>query len=99
MLQRFRPQRIKLQVNLNPRLEPRQRFHKFRILRNPDAIRIEHEVANGPAFGRGYDLQNLWVNGGLATRKLQQVRLAFAGHQRIHHAFNLGQRPVGGFCR
>jgi len=35
------------------------------------------------------------MDGGLTARKLQKVRLALARHQRIHHPFNLGERPMG----
>ena len=98
-LEGFRPQRVKLQVDFQPRLERRQRLHELRLLGNPDAVGIEHQMADGPPFRRRDDLQDLRMDCGFTAGQLQKVGLALAGHQRIHHPFNFCQRPMGSLRR
>ena len=88
------PQRIELQIDLEARLEGRQPLHEIRLLGDADAVGVEHDVADGPPLGRRDDLDDLRVDGRLAARELQEVGLAFAGDQRIHHALDLGQRAM-----
>ena len=93
-LECFGPQRIELQIDLEARLEGRQGLHEIRLLGDPHAVGVEHHMADRPALGRGDDLENLRMDRRLAAGELQQIGLAFAGDQRIHHPLDFGQWPV-----
>ncbi len=56
-------------------------------------------MPDGAALGSLEDLDDLRVDGWLATRELQKVGLALARYQRIHHLLDIGQRAVRGAGR
>ena len=87
-------QRIELQVDLEARPELGQRIDEGRILGDADAVGVQHHVLDRPAACGGDDLEDLGMDGGLAARDLHQVGLAFARHQRVEHALDLGQAAV-----
>ena len=56
------------QDNLGVRLAIPQERKAFGILRDANAIGVQHDVPNGAALGGGDNLQYLRVNAGLAAR-------------------------------
>ena len=95
VLQRRVVQRIELQVDLEARPELGQRIDEGGILGDADAVGVQHHVLDRPAPRRGDDLEDLRMDGGLAARDLHQVGLAFARHQGVEHALDLGQAAMG----
>ena len=56
-------------------------------------------MADRSRLSRPDDVEDLRVDGRLAAGNLQEVRFAFARHQPVEHALNLGERPMIGLRR
>jgi hypothetical protein len=87
-------QRVELQVDLEPALVLGEPRGEIRLLRDADAIGVDHHVAHRPRAHRVEHGEELGMQGRLAARELHQVGLALAGDQRVHHAFDRRQRQV-----
>ena len=74
----------------------RQGVDEGRILGDADAVGIDHDVLDRPPARRGDDVEDLRMDGRLAARDLHQVGLAFARHQGVQHALDLGEAAMGG---
>ena len=59
------------------------------VLRDADAVGVDHEVADGAALGGVEDFEELRVDGGLAAGDLDDVGLGFVGDDAVEHAFDL----------
>ncbi len=81
-------QRIELQVQLEARHVGRQPFDEFGILRDAQAVGVDHQVADWPPFRRVEDVEELRVQRRLAAGDLHDVRLALVGDDGIEHALD-----------
>ena len=93
-LQRGGPERIELEIDLEAGLEFRERGGEIGLPRDPDAVGVEHDVADRLRLGERDDVENLRVDGRLAAGDLHEVGHAFARDQRVEHEIDLGERPV-----
>src|SRR3546814_14132136 len=73
-----------LQIHLEAGGEFGQTLDEIRLAGDAQAVGVEHQVANRFGFGQTQDVEDLWMQGRLAARDLQQVRLAFSGDQGVH---------------
>jgi len=62
------------------------------LLRDADAVGVDHEVSDGAALGGVQDFEEPRVDGGFATRDLHDVRLSFVSDDAVEHAFDLVER-------
>ena len=92
--QRRRVERVELQVDLETRHELGEPFREPGLACDADAVGVDHQMADRPALGRGQDVEEVRVKGGLAARELHEVRLAFRADERVQHGFDHGQRAV-----
>ena len=69
------------------------------VLRDADAVGVDHEVLDGAAFGGVEDFEELRVDGGLAAGDLDDVGLGFVGDDAVEHALDLVEGFVFGAVR
>jgi hypothetical protein len=62
------------------------------ILRDADAVGVDHEVANRSAFSCVEHLEELRVDGGFAAGYLHDVGLSFVSDDAVEHALDLVKR-------
>jgi hypothetical protein len=92
-------ERIELQVDLEPRLVRGELLGEARLIRDPHAVGVHHQVADRAALRRVEDREEIRVRGGLAAGDLHHVGLALVGDDRIEHALDRRERPVLGPVR
>src|SRR3546814_17607015 len=80
-----------LQIHLEAGGEFGQTFDEIRLAGDAQAVGVEHQVANRFGFRQPQDVEDLWMQGRLAARDLQQVRLAFSGDQGVHYRLAGGE--------
>ena len=83
---------IELQIDFEPRHALRQSRGEIGLGGNPDAVGVEHDMADIAALGGGDDRKRSGVQGRLAAADLQQVGLAFARGQGVEHALRWSAR-------
>src|SRR5205085_8652495 len=59
------------------------------ILRNADAIGVDHHMTNRPLLHGVENVEESRMNGRLTARQLDEVGLAFAGDENIEHPLDL----------
>ena len=93
------PERIELEIDFEPALALGELRDEIGLLRDADAVGVDHGVADRPPPHRIEDGEELGMQGRLAARQLHQVRLAFARHQRVEHPLDRRERQVRGLLR
>ena len=93
-LERQRPERVELEVHLEARRVGREALREGGVLRDADAVRVEHEVPDGPLAAGVEDVPELRVDRRLSARDLEHVGLALALDERVEHELDLLHRAV-----
>ncbi len=92
--QRVALERIELQIDFEPALALGQLRDEIRLLRDAQAVGIDHHVADRAAARLVEDREELRMQGRLAAGNLHQVGLALARDQRVEHARHRRDRQV-----
>jgi hypothetical protein len=90
--QGFVIQCVELEIDFQRRGITGQTRDELPVLRDADAVCVDHHVADRAALHRVEYREEFGVDGRLPARKLHQVGFAFARHQGIEHGLDLGQR-------
>ena len=85
----FAAKRVKLKVYLEAWHVGGEALGKRFILRDADAVGVDHEVADGSALGCVQHFEELGVECGFAARYLHDVRLRFIRDDAVEHALDL----------
>ena len=93
------PERIELEIDFEPALALGEALDEIGFLRDPDAVGVDHGVADRPPPHRIENGEEIRMQGRLAARQLHQVRLAFARHQHVEHTLNSREGQVRGLLR
>ena len=83
--QRRAVETVELQVDFEPCLARRQRIDEVRVLGDAQPVGVDHQVPDRPVLRHVDDGKDVGMDRRLAARQLQQVRLAFAFNERVHH--------------
>ncbi len=94
----FPLERIELQIDLEV-FDFRETPGKIFVLRDFQAVSIDHEVSNWPRLSHRNDLEKLRVKRRLAAGNLHDIRMAFIAHNRVKHFFYQRKRAMLGALR
>ena len=67
----------------------RQRRGEARVARQPDAVGVQHHQLDAARLRGRQHVEDLWVDGGLAARKLDRLRFALSLHEGVEHRLDL----------
>ncbi len=96
--QRFAFERIELQIDFEV-FDFREAFYEFFVLRDFQAVGIDHQVTNGLRLGHFYDREKIGMESGFAAGKLYYVGMAFVANDSVQHFFNQRERAMLGAFR
>ncbi len=83
--QRIALQRIELEIDLQPALVLGEPRHEILLASDAQAIGVDHDMADRAGAHRVQDREEVRMQRRLAAGDLHEVRLAFAGDQRVQH--------------
>ena len=92
--QRVVAEAIELEIDLETDPDLFQLLGEALFLGDPNAVGVDHDVADRTRPRRGDDLPELRMDGRLAAGELDQVRLALGRDHRVEHRLDLGQALV-----
>src|SRR5262249_60404995 len=93
-LERPALERVELEIDLEPGRVRGETLREAVLARDPDAVRVDHEVLDRTALRGIEHLEEPRMDRGLAARDLDDVRLALVLDDRVEHALDLVERPV-----
>ena len=92
--QRVALERVELEVQLEVRHVARQPHRELLVLRDPDAVRVDHQVPDRPRLCAIEHLEELRMDRRLAAGNLHDVGMALVAHDGVEHPLDVIERPV-----